>query len=77
MHDVALQEAALAPLEEILRRGQKSGEFGEFSVRSMAMTLRATLEALPTYAIAYPGLDLDTHGRELVALFERACGVRG
>jgi TetR/AcrR family fatty acid metabolism transcriptional regulator len=74
--DHALQETALATLEDILRRGQSSGEFGEFGIRSMAMMMRATLEEIPTYVIAYPGLDLAGYGRDLITFFERACGVR-
>jgi hypothetical protein len=76
LHDPALQEAALATLADILQRGQEVGEFGEFSVRSMAMMMRATLEAIPTYVIAYPGLDLAGYGRDLITFFERACGVK-
>jgi AcrR family transcriptional regulator len=76
LHDAALQEAAIAPIEDILRRGQQSGEFGQFSVRSMALTLRGTLEALPSHVIAYPDLDLDLHREQLIAIFDRACAVR-
>ncbi|MGH3762149.1 hypothetical protein [Actinophytocola sp.] len=41
----------------------------------MAMMIRATLEAMPTYVLAYPGLDLDGYGRDLVTYFERALGA--
>jgi AcrR family transcriptional regulator len=70
-----LQEAALATLVDILRRGQEAGEFGEFNVRSMAMMMRATLEAMPTYAAVYPGLDLAAYSHDVIAFVERACGV--
>lgn len=76
LNDTALQDAAIAPIEDILRRGQESGEFGEFSVRSMALVLRGTLEALPSQVIAYPDLDLDAHREELVAIVDRACAIR-
>jgi AcrR family transcriptional regulator len=72
LHDPGLQEMALAPIADILRRGQEAGEFGAFEVRSMAMMIRATLEAMPTYTIAYPGLDIDAYGADLVTFFERA-----
>jgi hypothetical protein len=75
LYDPALQEAALAPLEDILRRGQEAGQFGEFSVRSMAMMMRATLEAIPTFVTAYPDLDLTTYGQDLITFFERACST--
>jgi AcrR family transcriptional regulator len=73
--DHALQETALATLEDILRRGQQTGAFGQFHVRSMAMMMRATLEEIPTYVIAYPGLDLPGYGQDLITFFERACGA--
>jgi len=76
LKDATLQEMAIAPMEDILRRGQESGEFGEFSVRSMALTLRGTLESLPSHVIAYPDLELDAHREQLVEIFDRACGVR-
>lgn len=72
LHDRDLQEAAIAQIVDILRRGQEAGEFGEFEPRAMAMMIRATLEALPTYAIAYPDLDIDSYGADLVTFFERA-----
>jgi AcrR family transcriptional regulator len=72
LHDPALQEAALAPFADILRRGQEAGEFGEFDVRSMAMMIRSTLEAMPRYLVAYPDLDIDAYGRDLVTFFERS-----
>jgi AcrR family transcriptional regulator len=75
LYDPALQEAALAPLQDILRRGQEAGQFGEFSVRSMAMMMRATLEAIPTFVTAYPDLDLTTYGQDLITFFERACST--
>jgi AcrR family transcriptional regulator len=74
--DQALQETALAMLEDILLRGQQAGEFGDFHVRSMAMMMRATLEEIPTYVIAYPDLDLAGYGRNLITFFERACVAR-
>lgn len=76
LHDTALQEAALAALVDILHRGQEAGEFGEFDVRSMAMMIRATIEAVPTYVVAYPDLDPIAYGQQLITYFERACGAR-
>lgn len=75
VHDRGLQEAAIGPIVDILRRGQEEGEFGKFEPRSMAMMIRATLEALPSYVLAYPDLDIDAYGRDLVTFFERALGA--
>lgn len=74
--DLALQEAAIAPLVDLLLRGQRSGEFGEFDVRSMALMIRAATEMIPPYLDAYPGFDPEAYGRDLVLFFERACGVK-
>jgi AcrR family transcriptional regulator len=74
-HDTALQEAAVGPIEDILRRGREAGEFGEFPLRATALVIRSTLEAMPSHAIGYPDLDLDAYGRDLVTLFERMLGV--
>lgn len=74
--DLALQESAIAPLEDILRRGQEAGEFGDFDVRSMALMIRGATEMIPPYMDAYPGLDTEAYGRDLVLFFERACGVK-
>lgn len=75
VRDRGLQEAAIAQIVDVLRRGQETGEFGEFDARSMALMIRATLEALPTYVIAYPDLDIDTYGRDIMTFLERALGV--
>jgi len=72
LQDTAMHEAALAPIEDILRRGQEAGEFGPVDVRSMAMMVRAALEAMPRYAAAHPELDIDAYGRDLVTFFERS-----
>lgn len=71
-HDVAIQEAALAPIEDILRRGQQSGDFGAFTIRTTALTLRAALETLPERLTTWPDLDLDGYTDDLVGLFDRA-----
>lgn len=70
--DLAMQEAALAPIEDILRRGQETGNFGGFTIRTMALTLRAALETLPERLTTWPDLDLDGYAEDLVALFDRA-----
>lgn len=74
--DAALPETAVAALEDILRRGQEADEFGEFPVRSMALMMRATLEAIPPYLADYPTLDAVAYGQDLITFFERACGAR-
>ena len=77
LHDRELQDMAIAPLVDILVRGQEAGEFGEFDARSVALVLRAALEAIPAQLIAYPDLDVEAHGHALAGFFERATGGTG
>ncbi len=71
--DAHSDERLIAGLERILRRGQRSGEFREFSTRVMAITIRiAAVDAISPQLIADPKLDLDAYARELVNLFDRA-----
>lgn len=74
-HDTGLHETAVAAIEDLLRRGQETGEFGDFPLRSTALVIRATLESMPSYVIGYPNLDLDAYGQDLVTLFERMLGA--
>ncbi|WP_414942876.1 TetR/AcrR family transcriptional regulator [Amycolatopsis sp. cmx-11-51] len=70
--DASVYEASLAPLRDILSRGQADGYFGEFDTRTTAMTIRAAIDAIGPQLTAVPGLDLAAYARDLVALFERA-----
>jgi AcrR family transcriptional regulator len=71
-HDASVYEASLAPLRDILERGQAQGQFGEFNARNMAMTIRAAIDAIGPQLTAIPDLDLDEYTHDLVALFNRA-----
>lgn len=68
----AAVEAMRAPLETLLRNGQQAGDFRDFDVRVMAVTIRAAIDALSPLFIANPQLDADLYARELVTLFDRA-----
>jgi len=78
--DASNLEQSLAPLQDILRRGQEVGELASFDTRTMAMTIRAAIDAIgPQLNIQLharwtpePDLDLADYTRELVALFDRA-----
>ncbi|MGH7779387.1 MAG: TetR/AcrR family transcriptional regulator [Candidatus Binataceae bacterium] len=65
-------ETIIANLERILRRGQRGGEFREFSTRVMAVTIRRAIDALSPWLIIDPKLDLGSCARELAELFDRA-----
>jgi AcrR family transcriptional regulator len=68
----ATEEWILAPLEALLRQGQEEGDFLPFDVRVMAVTIRRAIDALPLLFTTYPDLDVESYGRELVELFDRA-----
>jgi hypothetical protein len=40
------------------------------------LSLRGTLEAIPSQMIAYPGLDLEAYREDLITYFDRACQVK-
>jgi AcrR family transcriptional regulator len=65
-------EALLNPLEEILRKGQRDGDFTTFDTRTMAWTLRSAIDSVNQQRDHDPGLDFDRCSRELTALFARA-----
>lgn len=57
---------------EFLRAGQESGEFRDFDVTVMAVTIRAALDGALDEFVARPELDLAAYRRELVTLFTHA-----
>ncbi|GAA4259372.1 hypothetical protein [Dactylosporangium darangshiense] len=63
---------SLAPLQDILERGQRAGEFRDFTTRTMAMTVRAAIDAIGPQISVIPDLDLDAYARDLVSLFRHA-----
>lgn len=65
----------LTDVQRALELGQADGSRGQFSARVMAVTLKASLDALLDQLAADPNLDLDAYGGELIALFERATGA--
>jgi AcrR family transcriptional regulator len=73
--DLTIQEMALAPIEAILRDGQRTGEFVDFPIRPVAMAIRSATESLPGLAASNPELDLTAHGHAVADFFER--GVTG
>ena len=59
-----------APLEELLRRGQTTGEFRPFDPRVMAAAIQRCVDGLPFLLEREPQLDCSSYARELVTLFE-------
>ncbi len=71
-YGVATEKPVLAGLEAILRKGQQEGDFRDFDLHVMAVTIRRAIDALPPLLIADPDLDVDRYAQELVTLFDRA-----
>ena len=66
---------AAAPLEDLLRRGQKSGELRSFDPVVMAHAVQRSIDGLPFVLERAPGTDCAAYGRELAALFELATRI--
>jgi TetR/AcrR family transcriptional regulator, fatty acid metabolism regulator protein len=62
----------LSVVQQVLEYGQANDSLGEFDARVMAVTLKASLDALLTQFATDPELDLEAYGAELVRLFDRA-----
>jgi AcrR family transcriptional regulator len=64
-------EAAVGALAELIRAGQRSGEFRRCDARAAAHAVRASIDSLPVLLRTAPDLDLSAHARELTELFTR------
>ncbi len=70
--DAKEYESGLMELEQILRRGQRTGEFRRFSTRVMAVSIRQAIDGVAPQIVANPNLDLDAYGAELAEIFDLA-----
>ena len=59
-------------LEELLRAGQRSGEFRRFNTRVMALTIIQAIDGMPPLLTREPGLDVKLHAKELATVFALA-----
>ncbi|HTT52056.1 MAG TPA: TetR family transcriptional regulator [Streptosporangiaceae bacterium] len=71
-YGAADEQAALSPLEEILRAGQRTGEFRGFDPTVMATLIQRAVDGLPFLLAARPGLDVTAYAAEVVTTFELA-----
>jgi AcrR family transcriptional regulator len=63
---------SIALLEQHLRTGQETGEFGEFDPLVMAITIRQAIDGVHGLLAADPEADVDAYGRELIRIFNQA-----
>jgi len=61
-----------ANLEDLLRAGQRSGEFRRFNTRVLALTIIQAIDAVPALLLREPSLDVKLHARELATVFALA-----
>ena len=61
-----------ASLEELLRAGQRSGEFRRFNTRVMALTIIQAIDGVPPLLAREPNLDVKLHAKELATVFALA-----
>jgi TetR/AcrR family transcriptional regulator, fatty acid metabolism regulator protein len=61
-----------ANLEELLRAGQRSGEFRRFNTRVMSLTIIQAIDGVPSLLAREPNLDVKLHAKELAAIFALA-----
>lgn len=71
-YDSDSERRATAALEEILRTGQRNGEFRRFDIFVMATTIQRALDGIPFLLRVHTDLDLDRHASELATLFDLA-----
>ena len=62
----------VASLEELLRAGQRSGEFRRFNTRVMALTIIQAIDGVPPLLAREPDLDVKLHAKELATVFALA-----
>jgi AcrR family transcriptional regulator len=58
-----------ANLEELLRAGQRSGDFRRFNTRVMALTIIQAIDGVPPLLAREPNLDVKVHAKELATTF--------
>ncbi len=66
----AAEDQALAPLVDVFRQGQASGEFREFDPHLMARAVRGVVDSMAPHVAA--DFDLDHCAREVTTMFELA-----
>ncbi len=70
--DMGANEPEVSSVEEILRFGQLTGEFREFSTRVMAVTVKQAVDGVFIQLATHPDLDFDAYARELITTFDIA-----
>lgn len=72
VYDAAADRNVVGHVEQILRAGQRTGEFRAFDTFVMASTVQRAVDGLPFLLQSKPDLDLAAYADELATLFDRA-----
>ncbi|MEZ0067710.1 AcrR family transcriptional regulator [Streptacidiphilus sp. MAP12-20] len=76
-YDAGSERDVLGHVQEVLRAGQRSGEFRRFDTFVMAATIQRSIDGLPFLLRTAPELDLEAYAEELAELFDRATRSEG
>ena len=68
-YDTGTELVTLSPVEEILRGGQRAGEFRGFDPRVMAAVIQRAIDGVPFLLETHPDIDLAAYAAELVTMF--------
>jgi AcrR family transcriptional regulator len=72
MTGAVLQQLRVGGLTRQLTQGQREGVFGDFAPEIMAMSVSQAVDGVANQLAIDPGLNLETYGRQLADIFERA-----
>jgi AcrR family transcriptional regulator len=68
-YDAATERTVVSSIEDILRRGQQSGEFRSFAPKVMATLIQRAVDGLPFLLAADAELDVEAYGAETATAF--------
>lgn len=71
-YDATTERTVRAPLEDILRWGQESGEFRSFNPQVLASVVQRAIDGLPMLLTTDPDTNVEDYGREIATLFDLA-----
>lgn len=63
---------SVAPLEQLLIKGQAAGEFGAFDAHVMAVAIRATIDGSAFHIAGEPHTDMTLYAPEIANIFDKA-----
>ncbi|QBS39732.1 TetR/AcrR family transcriptional regulator [Nocardia sp. CS682] len=71
------EQAIIEPLIEVMREGQRAGEFGDFDPVAMAKSIRDAVDGAAGRAIKEPNFDMDGFSAHMCRLFDVATRKAG